>query len=282
MATYVLEPFVIDGPPSALAARWNEWVDRLETYFAATALENDQRRPMLLHLGGAAIHKLGRSVVEEGPPNTYQSLKQALTAHFEPLANPDYDKRGNFRISRSMPFMLGLRTWLVLALWCMWRMKVVCPDMQSPDDRVVLDHGICQSVPMGSDVPNSDSVINELIFGYVYIFVMGKGGMLLGYCDGPSGGGPYTNLTGADAAPSAPDLPDLGTNQQSLPSLKAGPEPGTTGSRLEEKPASGRGGARKGGAGENGADGGDEETRRKQEDEEEVGRRTDSSATQEV
>ncbi|KAJ1144876.1 hypothetical protein NDU88_011170 [Pleurodeles waltl] len=92
----VLEPF-IDGPPSALAARWKEWVDRLETYFAATAWENDRRHPMLLHLGGAAIHKLGRSVVEKGPPYTYQPLKQALTAHFEPLANPDYE---NFLLRR--------------------------------------------------------------------------------------------------------------------------------------------------------------------------------------
>ncbi|KAJ1204707.1 hypothetical protein NDU88_000146 [Pleurodeles waltl] len=87
----VLEPFVVDGPPSALAAQWKEWVDRLETYFAATALDNDRRRPMLLHLGGAAIHKLGRSVAKEGPPYTYQTLKQALTNHFEPLANPDYE-----------------------------------------------------------------------------------------------------------------------------------------------------------------------------------------------
>ncbi|KAJ1156629.1 hypothetical protein NDU88_009347 [Pleurodeles waltl] len=47
---------------------------------------------MLLHLGGAATHKLGRFVVEEGPPFTCHSLKRALTAHFEPLANPDYDQ----------------------------------------------------------------------------------------------------------------------------------------------------------------------------------------------
>ncbi|KAJ1200380.1 hypothetical protein NDU88_004204 [Pleurodeles waltl] len=65
---------------------------RIETYFAAPALENNRRRPMLLHLGGAAIHNLGRSVVEEGPPYTYQSLKRALTVDFEPLANPDYER----------------------------------------------------------------------------------------------------------------------------------------------------------------------------------------------
>ncbi|KAJ1092398.1 hypothetical protein NDU88_005508 [Pleurodeles waltl] len=88
----VLEPFIIDGSPSALAAQWKEWVDRLETYFAATTLNDDRRRPMLLLLGGAAIHKLGRSVAEEGPPYTYQTLKQALTNHFQPLANPDYER----------------------------------------------------------------------------------------------------------------------------------------------------------------------------------------------
>ncbi|KAJ1167009.1 hypothetical protein NDU88_007402 [Pleurodeles waltl] len=87
-----LEPFVVEGPPSTQAAQWKEWVDRLEAYFAATALDNDRRRPMLLHLGGAAIHKLGQSVAEEGPPFTYQSLKQSLTALFEPLANPDYER----------------------------------------------------------------------------------------------------------------------------------------------------------------------------------------------
>ncbi|KAJ1141344.1 hypothetical protein NDU88_007677 [Pleurodeles waltl] len=87
-----LEPFIVEGPPSAQAARWKEWVDSLETYFLAMALDNERHRPMLLHLGGAAIHKLGRSVVEEGPPFNYPSLKQALTAHFEPLVNPDYER----------------------------------------------------------------------------------------------------------------------------------------------------------------------------------------------
>ncbi|KAJ1119162.1 hypothetical protein NDU88_007348 [Pleurodeles waltl] len=61
-------------------------------YFVATTLDNDHRHPMLLHLGGAAIHKISKSVNEEGPPFTYQYLKSALTAHFEPLANPDYER----------------------------------------------------------------------------------------------------------------------------------------------------------------------------------------------
>ncbi|KAJ1184584.1 hypothetical protein NDU88_001388 [Pleurodeles waltl] len=86
-----LEPFVIEGPLSAQAARCKEWVARLETYCTTIALDNGRRRPMLLHLGGAATHKLSTSVVEDGPPHNYQSLKRALTAHFKPLANPDYE-----------------------------------------------------------------------------------------------------------------------------------------------------------------------------------------------
>ncbi|KAJ1195062.1 hypothetical protein NDU88_004345 [Pleurodeles waltl] len=97
-----LEPFGMEGAPSAQAAWWKEWVDTLETYFAPTALGNERHCPMSQHLGGAAIYKLGSSVVEEGPPFTYQSLKQALTAHLEPLANPDYE-RFLLRQARQLP-----------------------------------------------------------------------------------------------------------------------------------------------------------------------------------
>ncbi|KAJ1117084.1 hypothetical protein NDU88_005284 [Pleurodeles waltl] len=69
MATFpALEPFVVEGPPSAQAAKWKMWVERLENYFAAMALDPDRQRPMLLHMGGAMIHKISKTVVEEGPP----------------------------------------------------------------------------------------------------------------------------------------------------------------------------------------------------------------------
>ncbi|KAJ1093267.1 hypothetical protein NDU88_006372 [Pleurodeles waltl] len=42
------------------------------------------------------------SVAEEGPPFTYQSLKQALTAHFDYLVNPDYE-RFLLRQARQLP-----------------------------------------------------------------------------------------------------------------------------------------------------------------------------------
>ncbi|KAJ1185060.1 hypothetical protein NDU88_001855 [Pleurodeles waltl] len=78
--------------PSAQAARWKMWVERLETYFAALALDPDRRRPMLIHLGGAAIHKIIKAAVEECPLYSYQSLKWALPAYFEPLAIPDHER----------------------------------------------------------------------------------------------------------------------------------------------------------------------------------------------
>ncbi|KAJ1117701.1 hypothetical protein NDU88_005898 [Pleurodeles waltl] len=34
--------------------------------------------------------------------------------------------------------------------------RLMSSDVQSPDDRVVLDHGTCRSVPVGSDMQNSD------------------------------------------------------------------------------------------------------------------------------
>ncbi|KAJ1098173.1 hypothetical protein NDU88_003289 [Pleurodeles waltl] len=86
-----LEPFLVDGPPSVTAAKWKLWVERLENYFAAMAIDQDRKRPMFLHLGGREIHKISKSVVEEDPPFSYQTLKRAITAYFERLANPDYE-----------------------------------------------------------------------------------------------------------------------------------------------------------------------------------------------
>ncbi|KAJ1131813.1 hypothetical protein NDU88_010145 [Pleurodeles waltl] len=73
--------------------RRQDWVERLETYIAAEALDDDRWRPILLHLGGAAIHKLKKSMVEDGLPFTYNTLKQAISAHFKVLALSAHFKR---------------------------------------------------------------------------------------------------------------------------------------------------------------------------------------------
>ncbi|KAJ1123760.1 hypothetical protein NDU88_002227 [Pleurodeles waltl] len=47
---------------------------------------------MLSHLSGPLIHKIVKSVGKEGLPFSYTNLKNALMAHFKPLANPNYDQ----------------------------------------------------------------------------------------------------------------------------------------------------------------------------------------------
>ena len=84
-------PFKLKGPPSAHAARWKALIERLEIYFAAAGIEEGRRRPLLLHLAGEDIHDLSKTTTETGPPFNYTTLKEALTARFEPFTNPDYE-----------------------------------------------------------------------------------------------------------------------------------------------------------------------------------------------
>ncbi|KAJ1181054.1 hypothetical protein NDU88_006265 [Pleurodeles waltl] len=66
------------------------WVERLETYFGALEVK-DERRRSLLHIVGADIHRVFKSMIE-ATPHRYDTLKGAITAHFKPYANPDYER----------------------------------------------------------------------------------------------------------------------------------------------------------------------------------------------
>ena len=85
-----VEAYVVTGPPSAQAAKWKAWIHRLEIYFAALGVVDGRKRPLMLHLAGESICEIAQSLTEV-TPNTYETLKTALTAYFEPLANPDYE-----------------------------------------------------------------------------------------------------------------------------------------------------------------------------------------------
>ena len=87
-----LEPFRVVGPPSTQAAKWKEWVERLEHYFTAIGAANSKKRSLLIHLAGEGIYRISKNITETGPPFTYDTLKNALMAHFAPLANPDYER----------------------------------------------------------------------------------------------------------------------------------------------------------------------------------------------
>ncbi|KAJ1113804.1 hypothetical protein NDU88_002045 [Pleurodeles waltl] len=84
-------PFTITGAPPTQAARWKAWIERLETYFEALEIKEEQKRPLLLYLGGADIHKVFKAVTE-AVPHTYATLKDATSPHFELYANPDYKR----------------------------------------------------------------------------------------------------------------------------------------------------------------------------------------------
>ena len=49
------EQFVIAGPPSAQAAKWKAWSNRLEIYFAALGVVEGRKRPLMIHVAGEGI-----------------------------------------------------------------------------------------------------------------------------------------------------------------------------------------------------------------------------------
>ena len=96
-----LEPFNLEGAPSAQASKWKTWLERLDVYFVATEIAEDRRRAVLLHLAGPGMYKLSRTLTELAP-NTYATLVDALNQYFEPMANQDYE-RFVFRQARQEP-----------------------------------------------------------------------------------------------------------------------------------------------------------------------------------
>lgn len=86
-----MEPFVVEGAPSAQAPKRREWVERVQLFFEATQVEDEQKRAMILHLGGRDVYQIAKSVTE-ATPKTHVTLIAALNAHFEPMANTDYGR----------------------------------------------------------------------------------------------------------------------------------------------------------------------------------------------
>ncbi|KAJ1142122.1 hypothetical protein NDU88_008449 [Pleurodeles waltl] len=84
---------------------------------------------MLLHLEVATIHKLGKLVRKVSPPPTYNPLKQALTVHFKPLANPNY-----------VPFLL-------------------CQARQLPDESVDTFYACLKELAVTCTLPDTDDEI---------------------------------------------------------------------------------------------------------------------------
>lgn len=67
-------------------ARWNDWIEGLETMLDALGINNDtQRRSLLLHYLGATGRKLLKKL--SGPTGSYPEAKATLTAYLTPKLN---------------------------------------------------------------------------------------------------------------------------------------------------------------------------------------------------
>ena len=100
MATSVTtSPFLPDIDPASTADRWAKWVTSLEFYFDAAEVTTDARKKALLlhHMGGATqdifISIIRPSLANQEPriAETYASIKSALSSHFAPNVNVDFE-----------------------------------------------------------------------------------------------------------------------------------------------------------------------------------------------
>ena len=76
-------------PAATAASRWGGWLKRFDNFVAAQAITADARkRALLLHFGGEEVFEVSETV-ETG--STYDELKTALTNHFAPQKNVEYE-----------------------------------------------------------------------------------------------------------------------------------------------------------------------------------------------
>ncbi|KAJ1172592.1 hypothetical protein NDU88_004437 [Pleurodeles waltl] len=60
-------------------------------YFKATKTDNEQKRAMVVHLGGKDIYRIAKTI-NEAEPKTHLTLIAALQTHFAPMVNVDYER----------------------------------------------------------------------------------------------------------------------------------------------------------------------------------------------
>ena len=85
---FTVEPFRLEGAPSAQGPKWRLWIQRLELFFDTMEIVVERKRLFLLHLVGADVPRLVNAL-QPTSVEMYDNLKEALTYDFGPLANPD-------------------------------------------------------------------------------------------------------------------------------------------------------------------------------------------------
>ncbi|XP_065190696.1 uncharacterized protein K02A2.6-like [Sycon ciliatum] len=85
-----LNPFDLE-PPESVGPRWEKWLARFDNYLiAANITEDERQRAQLLHGGGEDVFDVYLTF-DSSSITSYDDLKDALTAHFSPKRNREYE-----------------------------------------------------------------------------------------------------------------------------------------------------------------------------------------------
>ena len=78
-------------PPESVGPRWETWLARFDNYLiAANITEDERQRAQLLHGGGEDVFDVYLTF-DSSSITSYNDLKDALTAHFSPKRNREYE-----------------------------------------------------------------------------------------------------------------------------------------------------------------------------------------------
>ena len=94
MASSGLQPMPLFEPkadPTNTSARWTQWIERFNTYvIAANMKDSARKRALLLYQAGPEVHKIFKTLPDDGEEKDYDRAVQALKKCFEPEKNKIY------------------------------------------------------------------------------------------------------------------------------------------------------------------------------------------------
>ena len=87
-----LEPFIIENNTSSNFDKlWIRWRDDLDLYLMASGItSDDQKKALLLHLGGSDVKEIYRGIQRQG--DKYKDMVTSLDGYFKPKKNVTYER----------------------------------------------------------------------------------------------------------------------------------------------------------------------------------------------
>ena len=85
-----IPPFSV-SETSSLAQRWDKWTKSLDYYIRASGISDQkQKRAILLHLAGAEVQEIFKTLPDTG--DDYKTALEKLNAHFNPCKNIAFER----------------------------------------------------------------------------------------------------------------------------------------------------------------------------------------------